>query len=156
MACDYDAGMKRSMKILGAFLAGGLLVSCAEGTPSTPTTVTETVTATATVTAEPESNPDEALLEKAIREYTAAFFTDAKSAYGLLSEKCQGARPYAEYVQVIELAKITYPDGSEIETLETTINGEKATATYSLEHSELNQTNESWIKESDGWKYNQC
>lgn len=150
------------MRIFGVFLAVGLLVSCAEGTPSTPTTVTETVTATATVTetatvtAEPEGNPDEALLEEAIRDYTAAFFTDAKSAYGLLSEKCQGANPYAEYAPVIELAKITYPDGSEIETLETTINGEKATATYSLEHSELNQTNESWIKESDGWRYNQC
>lgn len=123
-------------------------------------TVTETVTATATetvtVTATPTQDADEARLENAVREYTNAFFTDAEEAYSLLSDKCQAAFPYDQYKLVIAAAKAQFPSGSEIETLEVKVNGTKATATYSLEHSELNQTNESWVLQDDGWRYNQC
>ncbi len=156
----------KTLKYSAAAACLALVLAACSGTsePAPTVTITETASAepapTVTVTettapTEPEVS-EEDLLKAAVADYTEAFFTDGEKAWNLLSEKCQADRPLLPFEIVVDQAKEQYPNGAEIETITVTVDGDKATATYSLSASELNQTNESWIKEDGQWKYNHC
>lgn len=141
--------MKRKLATIAA-IAVLALTGCAGLAEPTPT-----ATVTETQTAEPTASEEDAL-NQAVADYTEAFFTDAEAAWNRLSEECKAQLSLAEFEPMIAQAREQYPDGAEIEASTVVIDGDKATATYSLSVSELSQENQSWVKEGGQWKYNGC
>lgn len=102
--------------------------------------------------AEPEDE-----LETAYRTYVDAFLTgDGATAYGLLSERCQGEMPLSEFAATVEAAGEAY--GQMDYTIESIdIDGDKAkvNATYPVEA--LNQGGGSeWALQDGQWRMDRC
>lgn len=146
---------KKTLPLAAAMSVLLTLTGCAGLIQPTPTaTVTETAQPEPAKTVETE--PEEAALKQAVTDYTAAFFTDAEATWNLLSEECKAKLPLPGFQSMIDKAKVQYPSGAEIEAMTVAIDGDKASATYSLNVSELSQESQSWVKEGGEWKYNGC
>jgi hypothetical protein len=94
-------------------------------------------------------------LEPAVRSYTAAFLGgDADAASGYLSDRCR-SEVGADFASIVAAAKRMY-GGASITSYSDDIDGQTATATYELDQSELNQTNERWLLVDGAWVNDDC
>lgn len=112
-----------------------------------------------TLTACGGGGSDEAsAIEGAAQDYSDAFLTgDAEGAYALLSERCQERTPSDAFALVVETAASQYGTALEFSDYDAEVNGEQARVTYSYaDHSEIDQTDEPWVKESGEWRVDDC
>ncbi len=87
--------------------------------------------------------------------YSAAFLSgDGAAAYALLSSRCQERTQLSEFAAIVEQAGETYGP-QDIESIEVTVNGTQAQATYTYGDDTLNQDREPWVDEA-GWKNDDC
>lgn len=94
-------------------------------------------------------------LEAAVEAYSAAFLSgDGAAAYNLLSERCRDRTPLSEFAGVVEQASAVYGEQA-ITSLEVTVNGEQAQATYGYADPTLDQDREPWVNEG-GWRNDDC
>ena len=100
---------------------------------------------------------DKAALEKAYRDYIAAFLDgDGETAYALLSQRCQDKETLAEFTDIAQSAATIY--GQVDYTIDSvTVNGDHGTvdATYAVEA--LNSSGGStWLLEDGEWRSDKC
>ena len=106
------------------------------------------------------SAPDAtAELEAAVEAYSDAFFAgEALGAYDLLSDRCRSTIPQDEYVaNVVAFAGLIGDARPEMTILEvTSIEGERATVTYDYDRGDYGQSDQPWVLEPGGWRYDDC
>jgi hypothetical protein len=103
----------------------------------------------------PASGGGEDELRAAVTAYSEAFLSgDGATAYGYFSSRCQDRVPLSDFAAAVEQAGETYGPMA-IESLDVTLNGTQAQATYTYSDSDLDQTNEPWVDE-DGWRVDDC
>ena len=108
-----------------------------------------------------ESSASEATaeLKAAVEAYSDAFFAgEALGAYDLLSDRCRSTTPQDEYVaNVVAFADLIGDARPEMTVLEVTdIDGERATVTYDYDRGDYGQSDQPWVLESGGWRYDDC
>lgn len=118
----------------------------------------EPAPSSSTSSAAPKADPARADLEKAVRAYSAAYFTpDGAAAYAALSKRCAAKAGDADiFAGIIDTAAKAYGK-QEIQTL--TIDqlaGDMARVTYTYSVPKLNQTSQPWAREGGVWKYDGC
>lgn len=150
--------------VLGVVL---FLVGCGSGTTTTvpPKTAIAPVVTTAetaaistakppaptTTAAKPATKAETEAVRSAVRAYSAAFLGGhAKEAWLMRTPAAQSGGSYAEFALVVETAKTIYAD-VEMTSLEVTVTGDTASATYTYDIAEINQTNQAWVKQGDEW-----
>lgn len=155
----------RHWYVLGLVL---LLVGCGGSTTTvTPTTTlapdttaattagtsTTTVAAptTTTTTAAPATEADADSVKKTVRAYSDAFLGGhAKEAWLMRTPAAQAGGSYAEFAVAVAVAKEIYGD-AEMTSLEVTVTGDTASATYTYDIAEINQIDQVWIKQGGEW-----
>jgi len=98
-------------------------------------------------------------LKAAVEAYSDAFFAgEALGAYDLLSDRCRSTTPQDEYVaNVVAFAGLIGDARPEMTVLEVTdIDGERATVTYDYDRGDYGQSDQPWVLESGGWRYDDC
>ena len=98
---------------------------------------------------------DEDALRSAVESYSAAFLSgDGDTAYALLSARCRDRLPLTQFADVAEQVAENFGP-MKIKSLEVTVNGTQAQATYTYAEPTLNQQSEPWVNE-DGWRVDDC
>lgn len=103
------------------------------------------------------SGPGEGELVDAVDGYSVAFTSgDAETAYGMLSDRCQGRVAESEFAAVVEVASSSYgetaPETVEVGQLE----GDMARVTYTFADPALDQESEPWVVEDGAWRQDDC
>lgn len=146
------------MRIVALILAGLALAACGGGSDADPVSKPAASTAVATTTPPPApvATADPAVeLEEAVRAYSSAFLDgDGAGAYELLSERCRDRTPLSEFASITEQAKTAYGP-QDVTSIDVTVNGEQAQATYGYADASLNQDKEPWVNEA-GWRNDDC
>lgn len=160
-------------KALTALLCAGLMMGFAACGSSAGSTASEHVkTEPQSSTAKPKSSPVESsstastkapennadALKTAVKQYSDAFFNGSgMGAYALLSQRCQAANNEATFETSVIAVGQQYKGALPVMTsVSVNVTGNTGTATYSYDRGNFDQTNQPWIFERGGWKYNQC
>ena len=114
-------------------------------------TTTVPASTTTTTTAAPATEADADSVKKAVRAYSDAFLGGhAKEAWLMRTPAAQAGGSYAEFAVAVAAAKEIYGD-AEMTSLEVTVTGDTASATYTYDIAEISQTNQVWIKQDGEW-----
>jgi hypothetical protein len=121
-------------------------------TSPTPTTRTPTATATATADSDPTG-----AAKKAVTAYSDAFL-DARpvTAYNLLSKRCHAKVSFSYFTGIITAARTIYGKALPIRSFKAKVARGRAVVSYTYDVPALNQKNEPWVLEREGWKNDQC
>lgn len=117
---------------------------------------------TAPTTAEaPSITPtpaDTALVAKAVKAYTTAYFKgDADTAYATLSKRCAGKVTAADYSTAIEQAAADYGPDHAATDVQAEVSGTLARVTYKVAGlPKFDQESQPWAREGGTWKYDAC
>lgn len=124
--------------------------------PALPSDPVAAPSVSAGAPAEPTSDP---ALEQAVRDYSAAYLGgDGDAAHALLSQRCQRRVTVAQLTTLADQAKDLYGDAT-ITTLDAEIDDEyddEAEVKYTYSAPALDQDDEDWVLEDDGWKNDDC
>ena len=94
-------------------------------------------------------------LKAAVVAYSKAYLTgDGAAAYALLSKACRAKMSLSRFAALTEYAADLY-GYIPIATYRATIDGRKASVTYTYAVAKINQTNQPWVYEN-GWRNNNC
>lgn len=144
------------LSLLALTLAGcgdGNEESNAEATPST-------APSTSASTAPPIETPNTDLPgpEADVKAYSDAFLTgDADAAFALRSTRCQDAIGESRFAAVVDQAGALYGEPLDFETYSENVTEDgTATVTYTYVVSGINQTDQPWVFEGSGWRYDDC
>ncbi|MDT0342928.1 hypothetical protein [Streptomyces litchfieldiae] len=100
-----------------------------------------------------------AALEESVRAYTEAFFApDAETAYGLISERCQGAIELEAYAEQLDQAAADH-GGLAVESFVVEqMEGELARVTYTVGVPEFDErlAGQPWRLQGDTWVFDAC
>ncbi len=115
------------------------------------------ITSTTTSTTKPPVALDEALLKQKVEEYVAAFGEgDPDAAVSLLSERCAGTIPMADYRAAVAAAGELYPGLVVDDFYDIILDEDRAVVYYSTDPEVETEDGERWIIESDGWVWDDC
>ncbi|MFI9339982.1 hypothetical protein ACIG0D_01700 [Streptomyces sp. NPDC052773] len=142
-----------------AALAAALLTLTAcssSGEDAAPATDSGTPSPEPTVSVPAEHEADD--LEAAVAVYTSAYFAgDADTAYGMLSERCQGKIGPEAYSAVVEQAKADYGPDHPATDVQAEVSGKLARVSYKVKGlPKFDQQAQPWTLEGDAWKYDAC
>ena len=140
--------------VAGTTTTGSVATTATTLQPATTTNTTAAV-ATTTTSAAPTTttaNPSEAdAVKSAVRAYSDAFLGGhAKEAWLMRTPAAQSPDSYAEWVVGVAAAKEIYGD-VEMTSLAVTVKVNTATATYTYDIGEINQTDQVWVKQDGKW-----
>ncbi|GAA4953872.1 hypothetical protein [Actinoplanes utahensis] len=150
-------------KIIIAGLAVGTLgAGCGAADDATgPAAVPPSVTGPSSSAPQPSapatsaSSGDE--LRIAVQAYSDAFLTgDAKTAYGLLSERCRKRMSPAEFTGIVEAAGKMYGSALPLATYSAKVSDDLARVTYTYAIKAINQEAEPWTREDGRWHQDDC
>lgn len=142
----------RTATLVLAILAGGAACSSATSSGQGPAATTVPSTSNAT------SGPTETGLKASITAYTAAILRgDAKSAFALVSDRCQRQLGYQTYKQLVHELAAIYGPTVPIKTISvTSLNGTHARASYTFDVTKLDKSNQPWTFEGATWRFDKC
>jgi hypothetical protein len=103
--------------------------------------------------ASPDEQPTNPTSEAmtAVRAYSAAFLGgDAMGAWLLRTPEAQSRDSYPEFENIVWVANIIWGDAV-MTSLHVTVDGETARATYTYDMSDINQTNQTWVRQGGKW-----
>jgi hypothetical protein len=114
----------------------------------TPTT---TMQAPDTATSDPEAE-----LRAAVTAYSDAYLGgDGAAAWAILSNRCQARVSQSDMDTATSLAASTY-GAQPITSLDVTVSGDMARATYTYADGTLDQMGEPWTLEDGRWRQDDC
>jgi hypothetical protein len=103
----------------------------------------------------PTSSPavsDAQALADAVRAYSAAFLSgQAKTAWLMRTPAARSDMTYAEFFVGVSQAKQIYGDAKMTSLKIVSIFEDEATVTYTYDISDINQTNQHWVKQGGIW-----
>ena len=138
----------------GATTTGSVATSATTLQPSTTATTTAAAatTTSAAATTTTTANPSEVdAVKSAVRAYSAAFLGGhAKQAWLMRTPAAQARESYAEFAAAVSGAKAIYGD-AKMTSLVVTVTGAKVLVTYTYDISEIDQTDQVWLKEGGKW-----
>ncbi|MGD1219989.1 hypothetical protein AB9Q10_16350 [Streptomyces krungchingensis] len=110
---------------------------------------------------QPSTTPtpaEAAELERAVRDYTAAYFKgDADTAYGTLSKRCAGKITAADYAAVVKQAHADYGTGHDATSVKAAVSGDLARVSYKVDGiPKFDQEAQPWAREGGAWKFDAC
>lgn len=124
--------------------------------PSADSSETESAAANS-VEPTPSADPEQEALRSAAQKYSDAYLTgDAKTAYSILSTRCQDRLSKAEFAAMVDLAESMYGSALPFESFSAKISDEFARVTYTFSVKAINQTKEPWVKEGGSWREDDC
>lgn len=143
------------LRIVGlTVLLGVTFAACGGGSGST--SPNSTFTTAATQTTSPDPRGDQAL-KTAVTEYSNAYLAGkGLAAFDLLSARCQRSIGEAQIITLASGAQRLYGDLPITALTVISNDGTKATVTYTYVVTTLNQSNQPWVFEGGGWKYDNC
>lgn len=101
--------------------------------------------------------PDQAALERAVRDYSAAYLGgDPAKAFGLLSKRCQLRLGQQQMADAVSMAKDQYGPQDITSLHVDTLQGTLARVTYTYADTTLNQSSEPWVAEGGQWREDDC
>ncbi|MEV0981889.1 hypothetical protein [Streptomyces sp. NPDC049915] len=132
------------------------LAGCSSSDDAGPATDSGTPSAEPTVSVPAEHRDDD--LEAAVGVYTGAYFAgDDKTAYGMLSKRCQSAITPEAYKGVVEQAAKDYGPDHPATDVRAEVSGKLARVTYKVKGlPRFDQRAQPWALEGDAWKYDAC
>lgn len=97
-------------------------------------------------------------LETAVTGYTAAYFKgDAKTAYAVLSKRCQGKADPDMYAATVQQAAKEYGPDHPATDVHASVSGELARVSYKVKGlPKFDQQAQPWAREGGAWKYDAC
>ncbi|MFJ8546031.1 hypothetical protein ACIRFH_29290 [Streptomyces sp. NPDC093586] len=104
-----------------------------------------------------DTAPAKAALEKAVREYTAAYFADEPdTTYGMLSARCRKVITPAGMAVLTERAVGDYGQQDVKRFAVDELSGDTARVSYGVGLPTFDQKQQPWLREGDVWKYDAC
>jgi hypothetical protein len=108
----------------------------------------------------PAASEDVGELEKAVRAYTTAYFKpDVDAGYAMLSARCKEAETKDGFAVTLERARagnVNHERYALKRFSVTGISGDSAVVTYGVSDDPMFDMTEQWVRESDGWRYDNC
>lgn len=97
-------------------------------------------------------------LEAAVGVYTGAYFAgDDKTAYGMLSRRCQGKITPEAYKSAVRQAAEQYGPDHPATDVKAEVSGAQGRATYKVKGlPRFDQRAQRWTLEDEAWKYDAC
>ncbi|WP_326652210.1 MULTISPECIES: hypothetical protein [unclassified Streptomyces] len=109
------------------------------------------------VTNDEASASDRAALEKAVREYTAAYFKpDVDAGYAMVSRRCKEATSKEQFEVMLERASGDYGQQDVRRFSVDQLSGDMARVSYGVALPKFDQKQQPWVRESGQWRYDSC
>ncbi|MFG2141535.1 hypothetical protein [Streptomyces sp. NPDC048650] len=114
-------------------------------------------TQTAATTPAPTPAASRADLEKAVRQYTAAYFTpDVTAAYGMISSRCKEQITKPALNALLERANQMHGDRTVTRFAVDKLSGDMARVSYGVGLPRYDQHGQPWTREGGHWRYDAC
>ena len=150
--------MKKIAVALAALLA---LTACGGNDDSKPAEASQApsdapVETSSTPTPSNKPEPQKPSLRDAVEAYSHEFLTGhGYDAYDRLTKRCQATVDRNYFAGLTLAAKERYGN-LPIKSYEESINGDKATVTYTYANAEINQSDEPWVLVKGAWLNDDC
>jgi hypothetical protein len=149
---------------LGAIIVVAVLslAGCGAGSTPSATGTSKPPVSTPSVTHVPAARtapaaPADAALRASVQAYSDAYLTGkAQQAFDLLTPRCQKMYPLASFSVIVAAAGSLYGTPLPMTSFKAHIAGGMARVTYTYTIAGINQTDQPWTLEAQGWRDDNC